>query len=112
MDQGPNRPTSHSERVAARTVRGRETGSGADSWNRTRYRGQPRRGRMSAATTDAFDVRAALGELVGALAVLDHCDAILDPTTRRAEHRMANGKIALASRFLDDILDRRDGRLR
>jgi hypothetical protein len=79
----------------------------SDGWHR--FRGQPRRGVPPAAEIDAVDLNHAITELVGGRAALLEAHRIGPAKERRAAIRAALGKLALASRFCDAVVERRGG---
>jgi hypothetical protein len=94
------------QRLAARMIPwdGSPTNEG-----RTRLRGG-KKGAPSLLAQDLFDVRAAFREIESALAMLEAVNAGdgASDIDRRERHREARGKIALAGRFVDEVVIRRD----
>lgn len=88
-----------------------ETSTEADGYTRTRVRftGRGTRGQPSRFRADAEDVRAASTELVQAhemLLALETADVDADPRAARERYLVAIGKLELAQRFVDEVLDR------
>lgn len=83
--------------------------TGKLAWRR--FRGRGKRGRTPGwqAFDDDLDIRLALGELVTARQQLRAAHAVADRTQRRAAVTAAIGKIALAVRLLDSVVERRAG---
>jgi len=79
-----------------------------DAGNRSRYHGQCRRGRIATAQLDELDVRFAIIELERAREAFAAAQALPVGSRERAHaEREAAHHVAFASRFTDELLDRR-----
>lgn len=98
---------SHRDRVSARLI---AWGDSPTNHGRRRFRGG-KRGQPSWDATQAFDLRIAIAELTGAHEMIlrgEHAE--MAPMERAENRRAAMAKVRLASRAIDDVIDRPEPR--